>query len=1747
MRPIAAFVIAIVALQFSTAVTAQNTACGGTIAGAPTWTVKDKWKVPNTPAAKDEDTLVVKFSLVTPYTASTDNAITITFPSKFFIKNAADASDPTVICADGQATAPQASVKIEDAQFVLSLTNDKWTTAEKTCTFRNIQSGAPTVDLLTCGQNGVRIRTTFDLWGPPTTAGALGSAASLASFKLTDKYKVPNTDGAAVGGDKAGNAVEVKFTTAAFDLDTADAITINFPKGFFVKGATVPTAVCSDSDGVLGTQPDVSAVGDDATKLVLKPKAAWTVKEKTCTFAMLGSGAPTADVTDGVSVQTKRNIVSNKIATGGLGSAAAIKSFSVSTKYKVPNTAGAAVGGDKAGNAVEVVFTTAAFDLDAADAITINFPKGFFVKGATVPTAVCSDSDGVLGTQPEVTAVGDDATKLVLKPKAAWTVKEKTCNFAMLGSGAPTADVTDGVSVQTKRNTVSNKIATGGLGSKATITSFSVSTKYKVPNTAGAAVGGDKAGNAVEVKFATAAFDLDTADAITINFPKGFFVKGATVPTAVCSDSDGVLGTQPEVTAVGDDATKLILKTKTAWTVKEKTCNFAMLGSGVKRGNGQVFVSTIRNLDSDKISSGPLGGQVTSASMAVTEKLPNTPTLVTLTLTTATLLPTGGIITVNYPSSFFGSISATFKSVSCSQECKDAALESISFTDGVGKMTVKTTNLQAGTVTIVLDGFTTANLPTVAPCTVVSIETTNDIESAVANAPISNDLGGQVKGVTFSMTPAQRVANVAAVTANAIVTIGFQLQTAYDKAGSNVITINFPDDFFLTSTPTVECTGGSPAPAASVAFGDKSKFVLTTTNAWDATAKVCTFKNVATGPPTAGRTLVSVQSTRDRASVAVASGYMGGQVQGVTFSMTSAQRVPNVAAATANAIVTIGFKLQTAYTAGVSKAITINFPDSFFLTSTPTVECTGGTPAPAATVAYSGTTQYILTTTNAWDASAKVCTFKNVATGPPTDGLGTSLSCNGGVIVLSTLDRASDAVASGSLGGRVQGVTFSMTPAQRIANVVAVTANAIVTIGFQLQTAYAEAGSNLITIVFPPSFFLTSAPSMECTGGSVAPAATVAWVSSGGLTGYVLTTTNAWDASAKVCTFKNVATGAPTADMKESVFVLSTRDRASVAVSSGTLGGVVTAVSMTALASDRVAQGNRQFTVAFTTESDLVKGSKITIFYPTDFLDKSTTPKITMATATGTTAGTPGDNSIVLTTDTATLTAKSTVTITLCGVLPGVGVMSGAVTNGVRVQTSKDRIACTTLAKLENTKKVTDVSFTISAVQRVAGLKSAVVTVTFKTATALTACAANTIVITVPANFFAADPNPPLSSLTAGTVSGYTVAVATGSITLTGTSEVTAGAQGVTISGITLGAATGGKDTGVTVVTKVASVVVDAESDGVPSGDLSGFKVKSVKTNGCGQTCSTATIVFSSVALASADAITIVFPSGTTFSAAPGKFNMLGDVTSGQQVLVTPSRDTNKIILTPTAFNMFPTFDGTDVTIILSGGFQISSSAMLPGRVSMKRDSVDGSATLTNQAMYMATGLGTTTTTQLAITRPFPGVTNTGVTVGFTTTSPISQGDVVRIFFPTGFFIAAPAVTTCADAPTRGYTMKASDGTTSCNTLTPANVGETGEPITVLTVGSTTSFFDVAYTTGGSAAGKQSVVLSGVTLSAAAASSSVAFYVVTTQDTCSAGMIATGAISNSNPGGPSAPGASTGTGVLLSLAVAIMCSLLFWL
>jgi len=967
------------------------------------------------------------------------------------------------------------------------------------------------------------------------------------------------------------------------------------------------------------------------------------------------------------------------------------------------------------------------------------------------------------------------------------------------------------------------------------------------------------------------------------------------------------------------------------------------------------------------------------------------------------------------------------------------------------------------------------------------------------------------------------------------VTVTFTTATAL--VSGKTITVNFPASYFGSAVPTT--TGSSIAcnPACSTATiasitgaGNAGQFIVTT---GVATAPAGTITLILAGVANAGPimpscTVVSVLTSNDIESVQTTGvPQLGGQVTGVTFAMTAAQRVANVAAAATTAVVTVGFQLATAYAAAGANQITITFPSNFFVSSTPTVVCTGGTGL-TATVAYAGTSQFVLTTTTTgWDTTAKVCTFSNVATGSPT-AAGTG--CGFGVTVQSTSDLPSAAVSAGALGGQVTGVTFAMTAAQRAPNAAAAATTAVVTVGFQLATAYAAAGANQIIINFPSGFFLSSTPTVVCTGGT-GITATVAYATSSTASVFVLTTTTTgWDTTAKVCTFSNVATGAPTAGAV-SVTVSSTQDLPSTAVSSGALGGVVSNVAVTVAASDRVATvTNRAITVAFTIANQLATGATITIGYPTGFLSTTPTPTVTMATATGTTAAAPGSDSIVLTTATAALPAGSTVTITLCGATMGAGAALGSAL-AATVSTSQDRIACNNLAAI-TVGTVTAVSMTIAAAQRVASNTNQAAVFAFTTATTMTTGSAscpNSVTITLPSNFLAsiaAVCGVTQAVTQAGLDASYAVTYTTGSITLTGTAGLTAGKQTVTISGLTFGAATNGVDTGVTVSTSA-----DAVSAGVPSGPLSGFTVKSVTSSGCGVTCQTLVVSFSAYTSASSNPITITF-SGNSVSAAGAKFNM---GTSPTQTLVTPSVSSGNIVLTP-SYSPFPAFTGTSMAITLVG-VQLSGTG---GNVAMQNVAT-GSGTATNQ-VYLA-GLGSAVTAvSLNLPVRTPATTNAQAILSFTTTNALSNGQQVYIMFPSGFFVAPASTPICSylnrNSPSYAYNVGGTLSSATCAGWTLSATANQNVP----TVSSPGNYYTLTASST-VPAGAYTITLNGLTLSPTTVSSNPTGLIVATDaDTCSTG-VATGAIA---PPGGANNGASSGQAILLS-ALAILGSMLLLL
>jgi len=427
------------------------------------------------------------------------------------------------------------------------------------------------------------------------------------------------------------------------------------------------------------------------------------------------------------------------------------------------------------------------------------------------------------------------------------------------------------------------------------------------------------------------------------------------------------------------------------------------------------------------------------------------------------------------------------------------------------------------------------------------------------------------------------------------------------------------------------------------------------------------------------------------------------------------------------------------------------------------------------------------------------------------------------------------------------------------------------------------------------------------------------------------------------------------------------------------------------------------------------------------------------------------------------------------------------------------------------------------------------ITFAFTTANTLAAGCANEVTITLPANFLAniaAVCGVTQAMAQTGLDSSFVVTTPdTNTIKLTGTGSLAAGDQKVTITGLTFGAQTNGDDTGVTIKT-----TADAVSTGVPSGDLSGIAVKSVTTDGCGMSCSTLVVTFSTIFVADMTAITITLPQ-FTITGVPAKFNMGGAVASGGQTLVTPTVVGSTVVLTP-SFNPFPAFDGTSVAITLTG-FKVTGGLNL---VSMKRVNT-GTGTKTNQAVIRGVG-SAVTTSPLNLPVRTPGTTNADAVVTFTTTTALSNNQNVYINVPTGFFVASKSTPQCSyanrDTPTFAYDVSGSLKAPSCGIWSLDVVSSQRGPA------ATPNYAGFSYyqlqASGTVPAGTYSVTLKGLTLSPTSIASKADGLVITTDaDVCFTTGAATGAIV---PPGGAAGAASSGQTLLLSSFAALSCMLL---
>jgi len=725
--------------------------------------------------------------------------------------------------------------------------------------------------------------------------------------------------------------------------------------------------------------------------------------------------------------------------------------------------------------------------------------------------------------------------------------------------------------------------------------------------------------------------------------------------------------------------------------------------------------------------------------------------------------------------------------------------------------------------------------------------------------------------------------------------------------------------------------------------------------------------------------------------------------------------------------------------------------------------------------------------------------------GPKRAAGNAAQNCVGTVSVETVNDLASTSNHP-QLGGQVSAVSLNVATADRVVGLT----NKPITVAFTIQTALAA--SNTVTINFPNGFItsatVTAVPDTFTAGSqtgtqvvlTVAASKTVA-------------------AGAVTVTLTGATIGGPRGASSSAVTVQTNYDLSSDG-GHPAIGGLVTVPTLTIPAEERLASVvNRRIVVGFTLTTALVQSDTIAISFPSSpnsFVDSITNGDVTGIAA----AASYASNTITLTVAAAGVTAGAK-TVTICGVTLNAFAVDSA--TGIRVSTNKDYTTACSASGTVGTSQgtITDVSMTIPFANRIKNTaQSAVFAFTTSANIPAATCGvSNTVVLTVPGNFFAS--GTPSSSMT-----GYTVGAnfAAGTITLSGTTALQAGKMTVTISGLTLGNPTAGSDMGVTV-----GATGHATSAGVPSGPISGYQVTKVTVSDTCQTssaCRTVTIDVSSAGdastIASGGTLAIT---GLPFSGTPdAMYFAVAGSSRGTLVTSTAVNGQGEITLTVDSGSAAWSL-GATATITLSGLTLTASAAFTASTISV------GGSTPAYSATYAASSTGTTTTSPLALARAVPGTTNTQATVTFSTTNGIANNDVIRVYFPSGFFIPNAVTTDCSGSTSQAITAT---GLGSCNTLT------------VNTNNFNNGWIAVTYSGPGTAAGSQTLVLSGVSLSTTEKAATNGFYVVTTSSSCSAGGASTGTISNSNPGGPGAQASSAASAVLsaaVAVAVAVMLML----
>jgi hypothetical protein len=1096
---------------------------------------------------------------------------------------------------------------------------------------------------------------------------------------------------------------------------------------------------------------------------------------------------------------------------------------------------------------------------------------------------------------------------------------------------------------------------------------------------------------------------------ITLEYPPSFFAQGV-VPVITAGSSNveslaGICGATTDTSLVITTLGGTIPAAAVVITIR------GVVMGGLTAGAADITIQTSADtMKSSAIMSGGIYPPITDVyfDIALADRVSGkTDVKITVQFTPSNPIPSGGTITLFYPNSFFAS--SVKPNIS-------AGSNYISGLSGVCGLTTSRSvivyvigaRIPSAPVKVVLEGLIMGSITN---GSAVQVATSSDVlpSSEVPSGGIFN----QVTAIHFQIFASDRIASRPSVS----VTLSFTPTTPVPVGG--FITINYPVGFFSTFvTPNITAgksnlgsfTGScGPTSVSSVVIHTAGATINTSTF-------IVTISGFVMGAVTSGGQITVQTSSDVLASEAVSSGFIKGQVLGLSLSIDASERFEGKT----NVPVILSFTPTTPIPIGGT--FTLAYPSGFFAPSVTPKILAGSSGVPGLTGTSSNTTApfiVILTLGAAIPALPFTVTISGLTMGKVTAGS------------LCTVQTSQDVLPSVAVdSGSILGVShfFVTSPSFAIGNSdrVAGKSPVSITIGFTPSTSLPP--SSTITIRFPFDFLATSVTPIVAAGSSSVSAlnATCSPTTS---TSFVITTAGATiPTTAFTLTIGGITLGGVTPGAAELTFETSTDVIPSAALSSGPILGQLASVSFGIRLPNRLV-GNFpvSVTISFIPSSVLPAGGTITLSYPLHFFSPSVLPTVTagstsvndlVAFCSSTT-----NTNIVITTAGAPMFPSSAVTITISGFAMGAATSGGS----VFLESSADTVPSLPVSSGSIFGQVKNASFVISSSERIAGRVGVPITIGFSPSTSLNP--GGTITLTYPSAFFAfCTPTVGLSDVSISNLTlSCSTTTATSFVLTTSGATISAGAMvSLTISGLTMGGATSGS-VGVYMQTSADTLSSTAVSSGGIFTHVTFVSLSiSLSDRIAHRTSVPITFGFSSTTpLPVGGNITLNYPSdffATGVSVAFNSSSVVGLVavcsltTATSFVLTTQAAvvPNSATVITVGGFTMGPVFSGAVGVTIQTSTDTASSEAVSSGFIVGKVSSASFVIQSTDRIARR---------------------TSVSVTVGFTPTTAIPIGGRITLNYPSGFF--APSVTPSAVA---AGTSSVAQLTGTCTATTAVSV-----------------------------------------------------------------------------------------------------------